>query len=181
VSITEEQLTEWERVESAALPGPWVADIDDGWCWTGKFDVGDQATDEGGTWCTYDDDGPGGPRTKATLASVRFIEAARTAVPALIAEVRRLRVLTGCTYGGHEPHCGGCCVEESNRIDTELSEVTRQRDEAIAKISEARNDEENPPVSEAVQNLFDLIVEVLAEGGDLGEIRDAVYLQRGSL
>lgn len=38
-----------------------------------------------------------------------------------------------------------------------------------------------PPLPRDVSDLFDLILEVLAEGGDLREIRDAVYLQRGSL
>ena len=71
-ALTEERLAEIEAREKAATPGPWIHD--------GSLNV----------------DGPRGQTIlisllPARLADVRFAAAARQDVPALVAEVRRLR------------------------------------------------------------------------------------------
>lgn len=84
--ITDEQLQEWERIEKAATPGPWVYDeteddngldpvamLADGHSPCGVYAVNFRAP--------LDDQPFNG----------KFIAAARTALPDLIAEVRRLR------------------------------------------------------------------------------------------
>lgn len=86
--IPTELLDEWQALSDKATPGPWEADIDDPgtpheMC-TGKFYCGTDDDNNWTTWCTYDDSAQG-------LDNYRFTAAARTAVPALIAEVRRLR------------------------------------------------------------------------------------------
>lgn len=57
-----------------------------------------------------------------------------------------------------------------------IAEVRRLRAELDRVETPAK-----PPLPRDVSDLFELILEVLAEGGDLREIRDAVYLQQDSL
>lgn len=71
---TEQQLAEWERLAGEATPGPWIWNRD-------TRDLLPRLENEDGDrkelwWCDADD---------------CFIAAARDAVPALVAEVRRLR------------------------------------------------------------------------------------------
>ena len=89
--ITNKKLKEWLAICEKASLAPWIADIDDvgnpGESWTGKFYV--DASDEenyGDTWCTY---GSGEPE-HVHVANARFVEMARSAVPALILEIERL-------------------------------------------------------------------------------------------
>lgn len=75
--LTEEQLAELEALADAATPGPWGVyhDIDD---W---YDVWADIAIKGDTRVS----GPG------IYADASFIATARTAIPQLIAEVRRLK------------------------------------------------------------------------------------------
>lgn len=91
--MTEEQLAELEALAASATPGPWEAENDVG--------TGNLLAPLGGL-----------PHMTAfaqvwTFGDAAFIAAARTSVPELIAEVRRLRaLLEDC-----EPHIGhkeGC-------------------------------------------------------------------------
>ncbi len=86
--VTDERLAEWQAIADAATPE----------CWTSPYDPeahvqatvitedGDHVAD------AYDNTSWTGDQCRA---NARFIAAARTAVPALAAEVRRLRVDMG--------------------------------------------------------------------------------------
>lgn len=82
--LTDEQLAEWERLAAGATRGPWHAVESQGWrgiVGEGNLDTVEITTDP---WPT----------------DLAFIAAARTAVPALVAEVRRLRALATLLRGG---------------------------------------------------------------------------------
>lgn len=78
--MTEEELTAIEARAAAATAGPWVASHRYNICW--------------------DVDGPdaNGP-DMMPKGDAQFIAAARVDVPALVAEVRRLRAEVGAVYG----------------------------------------------------------------------------------
>ena len=83
--MTEEELARIEALANAATPGPWETYGSDRYGW--RVD-GPPDTDEG----------------RISEENARFIAAARDAVPALVAEVRRLR---------NEIHfCSGSCRDE---------------------------------------------------------------------
>jgi hypothetical protein len=74
--VTDEQLQEWQRLADEATPGPWEN-------WTIEDDGNRQ--DE---WSAV---GPVHADMQGAVKDAAFIAAARTAVPALVAEVRMLR------------------------------------------------------------------------------------------
>jgi hypothetical protein len=80
--VTPADLANWEAIASAASAAPWVADIDDGVQWTGKFYIGTSGRSV--CWYNYD---------AQVAADIRLVEASRIALPALCAEVRRLRAI----------------------------------------------------------------------------------------
>lgn len=106
--MTQDELDRWEALANAATPGPWVLvdrDI------LGGYEV--HAPDD---WTVFGYNGP--ERTDAA-----FIAAARDAVPALIAEVRRLRGLVEAAY------CEGY-RDRHDKGDTELMDVEWARSDA---------------------------------------------------
>lgn len=74
--VTPEQIAEWRRLAEAATPGPWSAPVE-----TGPTEV-HGATPVAITSLVH---------SVAEKHDARFIAAAREAVPALLAEVERLR------------------------------------------------------------------------------------------
>lgn len=86
-AVTEEQLAEWERVEKAATAGPWT------WWTSCSFRrLSSDATGKDGDVLAGDiQRSDGHPDVLCSDGDRAFIAAARTAVPALLAEVRRLR------------------------------------------------------------------------------------------
>jgi hypothetical protein len=87
-NITDADLSELQRLSNAAAPGPWEVDHT-------KSDVESYAVvHAGGTVCLESEEQPGDfdqDLRDMIAADFAFIAAARTAVPALVAEVRRLR------------------------------------------------------------------------------------------
>lgn len=88
--ITAAQLAEWDRLGRAATPGPWHHGETDGQeAITASDSYGLLAMEPtassaaSGSWSIYGGDD--------AVADFAFIAAAREAVPALIAEIRRLR------------------------------------------------------------------------------------------
>lgn len=81
--MTDEQLQEWSVLAEAATPGPWKS----GWSWQDAINGGKSAWSEGPVHVgeTLSQVAP------QAIADAAFIAAAREAVPALVAEVRRLR------------------------------------------------------------------------------------------
>lgn len=77
--VTEEQLAEWERLTEAATEGPWDVMTREQW-------------EEGFPFCA-DGTNPYTFPVDIDAPDAAFIAAAREAVPALVAEVRRLRAL----------------------------------------------------------------------------------------
>lgn len=81
--MTDEQLQEWSVLAEAATPGPWKS----GWNWQDTISDGKSAWGEGPVHV--------GEKLSQVapqaIADAAFIAAAREAVPALVAEVRRLR------------------------------------------------------------------------------------------
>ena len=77
-TMNDEQLSELEALANAATPGPWGEVAESGEWWLSGPDIYDDAV-----MSTND--------TEISQADVDFIAAARTDVPALVAEVRRLR------------------------------------------------------------------------------------------
>ena len=73
---TPEQIAEWERLAAEATAGPWVCGTD-GAIYSAEHKLITETDDHGDGWMFPPD--------------ATFISAARTAVPALVAEVRRLR------------------------------------------------------------------------------------------
>ena len=97
--ITDDQLATWERLTNEAQPRPWT--MGDRY---GYNDVGHKDFEYIVCRCRY----PGGPPVERVAvpideASATFIMAAREAVPALIAEVRRLRAMLPCGCGCLSP------------------------------------------------------------------------------
>lgn len=86
--ISNEQLDAWEQAADKALRGPWLAEHGmSGRNWV----IGTGATQEGELWCVTTDGLRASEYDGDAQGDAEFIAAARTAVPALIAEVRRLR------------------------------------------------------------------------------------------
>lgn len=94
--ITEQQLAEWERQEKAASPGPWGAvdkenpQLD---CY-GEYSPGSPAmvVSDNEDWLLISGNEMGaGIPDHIDEANIAFVADARTAMPLLIAEVRRLR------------------------------------------------------------------------------------------
>lgn len=86
--ITDTYLSELERLSAGAAPGPWETDHSMGG--VESFAV----VHAGGTICTEAEEQPGDfdqDVRDMIRADFAFIAAARAAVPALVAEVRRLR------------------------------------------------------------------------------------------
>ena len=80
MTITEEQLAEWGRLASEATEGPWEVAPEDGGCHRVRVPTPETGGRLLGTLAELDD-----------WRDADFIAAARGAVPALVAEVRRLR------------------------------------------------------------------------------------------
>jgi hypothetical protein len=102
--MDEKQLQEWEALANAASPGPWEA-----------------ARPEHaipGPGCPMVVNGPqaepGAYDDEMRPADAYFIAAARTAVPALVAEVRRLK-RSECTAGLTEPQGPPTNLQPSSR------------------------------------------------------------------
>lgn len=89
--ITDSYLSELERLGDAAAPGPWTADHT-------RADVESYAViHPTGTVCIESEDQPGDfdqELRDLMAADFAFIAAARVAIPALVAEVRRLRAVS---------------------------------------------------------------------------------------
>lgn len=104
MTVTTEQLAEWERLANEATAGPWIASDGDDRDLNYMYDV----------LCPVERDGNVRNRTllqlnwnfKENLGNDReFIAASRLAVTQLVAEVRRLRGIIKSTY--HEGWCDG--------------------------------------------------------------------------
>lgn len=80
--MTEQELAEIEARANAATPGEWVADAEFGWIFVGRG-VGNRPI-----VCKFDDE-----YCLPNEGNLRFVAQAHQDVPALIAEVRRLRAL----------------------------------------------------------------------------------------
>jgi hypothetical protein len=87
-NITDADLSELQRLSNAAAPAPWTLEHV-------KADVESYAViHSGGTICVESEEQPGDfdqDLRDMIAADFAFIAAARSAVPALVAEVRRLR------------------------------------------------------------------------------------------
>ena len=79
MTITDEELARLEALTRAATPGPWVTDADE-----------PIAAETHAEVCFEDDYGSHTIATEMSCDDARFLMAARDAVPALVAEVRRL-------------------------------------------------------------------------------------------
>ena len=88
----EESLQLLEELMELGSETPWQADIDDCIFWTGKFYVGDEDS-VGHTWCTYGEGSSDGPTMSSVKAAANAALCAEAVsiLPALIAEIRRLR------------------------------------------------------------------------------------------
>lgn len=88
MTITDEQLAEWERLASEATAGPWRADRDPV---DGEYRVvcisDEMPAKTRGQWISR----LGGLDAPSRRENATFIAASRSAVPALCTEVRRLR------------------------------------------------------------------------------------------
>ncbi len=93
IELTDAQLAEWEALAERATGGPWYT-VDPPWANSDWVNAGSEDPHGGSLVCdcqaqhddmTDDDEGDN------AISDAAFIAAARTAVPALIAEVRRLR------------------------------------------------------------------------------------------
>jgi hypothetical protein len=144
VTISDKDLDRWEKLASGATPGPW-----------GREDSDNQSTM---VTAGYEDDGAHRYVCDAGWADddrdVVFIAAARDAVPALCAEVRRLRRAVDERFG-----CRDCVrgdgasvidelVTERNSLrherDALRAEVERMKDAWKALSDAARCDELRP-------------------------------------
>lgn len=87
--ITEDDLERWQALCDAATPGPWK--LWNGWgpAEDGKYRVCGIGPDNSGTGITASDWPASDVAGRAE--DLEFVAIARTALPALIAEVRRLR------------------------------------------------------------------------------------------
>lgn len=94
--MTPEELEKLKQLCNEATPGPWESESYGG-------AIGDVAAIF--TIATGDD---GDVKNAMTVETASFIAASRTAVPALIAEVERLRGLVGEVNGGTEDACRWC-------------------------------------------------------------------------
>lgn len=79
----------WERLCERATVAPWVAEIRDPGLpsaeWTGKFFCGFMSVRGWTVWEVFKNN------CQRQLDNIRFIEAARTAIPLMIYEIRRLK------------------------------------------------------------------------------------------
>lgn len=101
--MTEEQLAKLERLANAATPGPWETNED----WTHEIHASGRGILIGNV--------PRGPEPYGRAGDAAFIAASRSAVPALVAEVRRLRELLDWIDRG-----GGLGLDVHQRIRAAL-------------------------------------------------------------
>jgi hypothetical protein len=128
--ITDEELAESERLEQAATPGPWQAGRSD----TVSYD----STGDGPYKNVYINGNRRHPvfgdilpdivargETEHCVANAEFIAASRTAVPALIAEIRRLRDVNErlLSYTCHAQFCKLDASDETTACTCGLDEV----------------------------------------------------------
>lgn len=129
-AMTPAELAELEALEAAATPGPWEADewygMDDGgWCAVGPHHQCSDDEDD----C---DDSPDSPPHQRAKADARFIAAARSALPRLLARVRELEVeLERDGVGGRRRR--RAAAEKVKQ----WKELEAQRDAARAQLAEA--------------------------------------------
>ena len=88
-----ESFARWRAVDKAATPGPWFVEAPTrlGGAISATIDgMPRQVASADGQAASYDTSGDGRSAAEALLANAEFIAEARTAVPALLAEVKRL-------------------------------------------------------------------------------------------
>lgn len=141
--LTDERLGELERLAAAATPGPWRNDPEPGMPWDigraklpGDWDPGVPclwllATTNVRLGNTDDAPMAGDYRFGQAIADAWFIAAARTAVPELCAEVRRLRAALAGAEGLRD------LLRESGRAVVAGMEAERER---CAKVAEGHWD-----------------------------------------
>lgn len=78
--LPDDLLSGWEVMCERASPGPWVADMEGA-----KFYCGFLSTVH---WTVWE---PGKPTSTRNVDNIRFVESARSAIPLLIIEIRRLK------------------------------------------------------------------------------------------
>lgn len=78
--LPDDLLSGWEVICERASPGPWIANIDGA-----KFYCGFLSTSH---WTVWE---PGKMASTRNMNNVRFVESARSALPLLITEIRRLK------------------------------------------------------------------------------------------
>lgn len=136
--IPDAKLREWEALADAAMEGPWVNP--DGYC------VRREPQEPWRTVCVT---WPSGQSVEQGVDDMEFIAEARTAVPALIAEVRRLRGVIKAHDLCHDLHgkvdaeafAAGCEAEQRRiygrapHVDA-LQEMQQQIDELRREIRE---------------------------------------------
>ena len=105
--ISNENLQQWRALADAATPGPWSAE-------TGHGETGPNYIDSPSGVVAYVYDSYRGTLPNAE-ADAAFIAAAREAVPALLAEVDRLRRELA-SYERHAAYVAGVVEEEGRYI-----------------------------------------------------------------
>lgn len=127
MTITDDELARLEALAQAATPGPWSDDlrcfnpngVRDAWCSMGPvLRYGDEFAS------------PGQSAGSQSWLDSRFISAARDAVPALVAEVRRLRVVQAQLRNVIEARNGACDAYEA-----EAAELRASLADAVGKIA----------------------------------------------
>jgi hypothetical protein len=136
--VTETELNELQKLADAATPGPWFVDGCSMCCGVSQGssyrDRGHAIDGGAGDWLTVD---------------ATFVAKARTAVPALIAEVRRLRsVLKGCEDALTERHA------EIARLMAELDMHYEAVEEANAEINRLTNNVDNDAQNEGIEGML---------------------------
>lgn len=138
MTLTEEQLAELERLAEAATSGPWTARVSKGTAYVShEGPVGMTSVDDNGLFDPVD---------------ARFIAAARTGVPAIIARVRELEAVVKDGAVRHWRQLYGSARERAAMAEAEamrlrrsaaddlehIVRATTQRDEARASRDEQR-------------------------------------------
>jgi hypothetical protein len=178
VTITDDDLSRWEALASAATPGPWTTD--DAPRLQGSVNAGlHQVAAAMGQAAMHDHRAD---TAEVQRANAAFIAAARAAVPDLCAEVRRLRQEVADVHGA-SLHNASTAVRVTDERDALRVDLAAQREEAIAfnvkaaqEINEARaqRDASRVEASELRACLADAVGKIEVMRAENGRLRALV-------
>lgn len=150
MTITDEELARLEALTRAATPGPWVTDADE-----------PIAAETHAEVCFEDDYGSHTIATEMSCDDARFLMAARDAVPALVAEVRRLAADLDLSERARATMLAAVAERDALRAENErLRDDMEERVRTIVSVVVADRDAARAEAAELRASLADAVAKI---------------------